>query len=237
MQANNQLNNPKFNNINKDTYIDELYLFIELKLNIFPNYLKNSCILQNLPHTIEGENNITENLCSFLISQEKGYSYTIEKEDNYEFQFINQAGGKGHRTYDLGVILANTKGSLGKILVIEAKRLPTPGKKREKEYVVGNLGGIERFKNEVHGQEISINKAIVIAYIQKETPNYWHKKVNEWIDEQIIERSNKQITWNNEDKLIENTTFSQPKITKYNSTHSRIKLKKINLTHYWLNLN
>src|SRR5947199_34120 len=40
----------------------------------------------------------------------------------------------------------------------EAKRLPTPGTGREKEYVTGNgikqSGGIERFKKGLHGSKI-----------------------------------------------------------------------------------
>jgi hypothetical protein len=71
----------------------------------------------------------------FFTTHKTNYTYQFDKQDNYDFQFINQSKGKGHRTNDAGVILANTKGNLGKILVIEAKRLPTPGSNREKEYV------------------------------------------------------------------------------------------------------
>ena len=51
--------------------------------------------------------------------------------------------------------------------VMEAKRLPTPSKSREKEYVEGNLGGIERFKRGHHGN--SLAKSAMVAYIQNET--------------------------------------------------------------------
>lgn len=227
---------PTYNNINTNTYVDEVIIFIEQKLSLFPEYIRNSACLQGLSKTIEGEDLITENLCSFFTSHEKTYTYQYEKQDNYDFQFLNQSKGKGHRTNDAGVILANTNGSLGKILVIEAKRLPTPGSNREKEYVEGNLGGIERFKKEVHSQEIPTNKALIIAYIQKENATHWHNKVNEWIEEQITASSNPQLSWFIEDQLIKNNSFSQNKITKYNSTHSRIKLDKIQLEHYWIDL-
>lgn len=237
-KVSNQNSIPSHDKIDKNTYIQEVILFIEQKLQLFPLFLKNSTILQHLPNTIEGENAITENLCSYLTIQEKNYDYHFSKQDNYEFVFINQSSAKGHRSYDTGIILANTKGSLGKILTIEAKRLPTPGKNRKKEYVEGNLGGIERFKKEVHSQEIEFNLALMVGYIQKENSNHWHNKVNEWIKEQIIESSNKDISWQDNDLLIVDKKISfESKISKYISTHSRKILPKIKLTHYWIDLN
>lgn len=234
----NSYNKPFFSNIDTNTYVNEVILFIETKLSNFPNFLKNSSVLQNLSETIQGEDLITENLCDFFTAHEKNYIYRFEKQENYFFQFRNQSKGKGHRSNDCGIILANTMGSLGKILVLEAKRLPTPGTKREKEYVEGNLGGIERFKKEVHSQEIPCNLAIMIGYIQGENSNHWYKKVNEWINEQILKSSNPDISWLDEDQLMIDTDFvSNKEITKYNSLHSRIELEKIKLNHYWIVLN
>ncbi len=229
--------NPSYNNINTNTYVDEVIIFIEQKLNLYPNYLKNSSVLQELPITIEGEDLITENLCVFFTAHKINYTYQFDKQDNYDFQFINQSRGKGHRSNDAGIILANTMGSLGKILVIEAKRLPTPGTYRKKEYVEGNLGGIERFKKEVHAQEIKNNQALMIGYIQSLDSKYWFLKVNEWIDEQIQKSSNSDISWNTEDNLKFDSHFSNKAIAKYNSLHSRISLPKIKLIHYWIDLN
>ncbi len=234
----NNLNNPIFNNIDTNTYVNEVVIFIENKLYLFPEYLKNSAILQNISNSIEGEDLITENLCSFFSVHEKNYAYQFGKQDNYEFQFLNQSKEKGHRTNDAGVILTNTKGSIGKILVLEAKRLPTPGVNREKEYVKGNLGGIERFKKEVHSQEIRSNIAIMLSYIQNENANHWYGKVNEWINEQIQKSSNSNISWLDEDLLSIDTSFNNTGIiSKYNSIHSRITLGKIKLYHYWIDLN
>ena len=89
---------------------------------------------------------------------------------------------------------------------------------------------------EVDSQEIPINTELIIAYIQKENASHWHNKVNEWIEEQITASSNPQLSWFIEDQLIQNQSFSQNKITKYNSLHSRINLDKISLTHYWIDL-
>jgi hypothetical protein len=128
------------------------------------------------------------------------------------------------------------------ICFIEAKRLPTPDYKssQETEYVCyknsTKKGGIERFKTEDHGGKEKFPFSIMVAYIQKENATHWHNKVNEWIEEQITTSSNPQLSWFIEDQLIQNNSFSQNKITKYNSTHSRIKLDKIHLAHYWIDL-
>lgn len=71
------------------------------------------------------------------------------------------------------------------IFIMEAKRLPTPGKHREKEYVHGKTssgnpnGGIERFKLEKHGK--GLKECGLLGYIEIETPEVWLKNVNEWI--------------------------------------------------------
>ncbi len=232
-------NKPPVNDtIDIGTYVNEVVLFIEMKLKLFPAFLRKTTVLQNLPKTIEGENRITENLSVFLNLHEKDYVYKFGKQDNLDFHFINQAAGKGHRTYDMGIILANKIGNRGKILVIEAKRLPTPGSARTKEYVKGNLGGIERFKKEVHSQEIQTDLGLMIGYIQNKNANHWHNKVNEWIGEQIKESSNEKIEWFDEDLLKLDSSFRNNEIvTKYYSIHSRIELSKIKLNHYWITFN
>jgi hypothetical protein len=67
-------------------------------------------------------------------------------------------------------------------LVFEAKRLPAPSYDREKEYVIGGatkLGGIQRFKLSLHGARQ--NTAAIIGYIQKDTLEDWHSRINKWI--------------------------------------------------------
>ena len=83
---------------------------------------------------------------------------------------------------------------------IEAKRLPTPGHKREKEYVTGTdkpSGGIERFKSGIHGK--SLKFAAIIGYIQEENANHWYLKINNWISELISSTPN---IWKEDDKLM-----------------------------------
>ncbi len=56
---------------------------------------------------------------------------------------------------------------------VESKRLPSPEKSREKEYVIGtnNNGGIERYKTEKHGK--GLNRCGLLGFIEKEDSIHW----------------------------------------------------------------
>lgn len=233
----NTYKEPEEFDITRKSYQLEFFNFIEEKISLFPSYILKSFEIQNLPNTIQGENKITEQFHRFLNSNEKSYKYNeILKSDFYHFIFENQSSGEKHRSYDIGVILGKETHNTGKILVIEAKRLPTPGNARKKEYLFGNLGAVERFRKEVHGQEIKSNQAVIIGYIQSENQTYWLNEINSWIDEENKKQNESSLTWQNTDKFIRDDSFSQTKITKFNSEHSRIKLDKIKLHHYWIDL-
>ena len=68
-------------------------------------------------------------------------------------------------------------------LVLEGKRMPSPGgKAREREYVTGQekrTGGIQRFKLGLHGEKVAT--AVLIGYLQKERPTDWRERINGWI--------------------------------------------------------
>lgn len=70
-------------------------------------------------------------------------------------------------------------------IVIEGKRLPTPGgKPREREYVTGGTartGGIQRFKLGLHGA--GLPTAAMVGYIQKGVAFHWRDRINGWITE------------------------------------------------------
>ena len=87
---------------------------------------------------------------------------------------------------------------------IEAKRLPTTGTGREKEYVIGKErinGGIQRFKEGKHAPDL--NSAGLIAFIQKNSFKHWHTEVNKWIEE----LSSKEEFWNSNDQLVLNLSL------------------------------
>ncbi|MDR1190400.1 MAG: hypothetical protein LBK60_01880 [Verrucomicrobiales bacterium] len=126
------------------------------------------------------------------------------------------------------------------ILLIEAKRLPAPTKDREREYVTGEngeiTGGIQRFKLGKHGKEHE--KAIIVGYVQEQTPKDWYPIINGWIDQLA---NDAPVLWNPCEKLL-NIQFSKCNGLAYStSSHPRntadCKSPTIQLHHFWIQLN
>ena len=87
------------------------------------------------------------------------------------------------------------------ILVLEGKRLPTPGSGREREYVASAAGekpagGVQRFKLGLHGARLSI--AGMVGYVQERTCADWFAEVNHWIDDLA---SSADPLWSSADRL------------------------------------
>ncbi len=83
------------------------------------------------------------------------------------------------------------------LFVVESKRLPS--QTFEKEYVIGETqnGGIERFKIEKHGK--GLFQSGMVGFIEKYTPDYWIKIINDW----IVELSKIDSNWFADEILIE----------------------------------
>ncbi len=123
-------------------------------------------------------------------------------------------------------------------MVIECKRLPTPGRAREREYVAGTdkaSGGIQRFKLGLHGA--SVETAIMVAYIQKHTANYWHEKINGWIQDHFNVESVDGSFWSQTDVLHSLTINALQRTSEAVSNHSRtgsFLTNSIQLHHFWV---
>lgn len=184
----------------------------------------------------ENENTITERFCIEL---------NVRKPYELPFYFHHQKieDSKAGTSTDFAVFetlpFAELESVYHSIMKFEAKRLTSKlEKKREKEYVVGeykdgirikNSGGIERFKNERHGKDVDY--AVIIGYIQCETHEYWLEKVNGWIGDQIIESSDKDLLWEEEDLLV-NDLFKES-VSCYTSVSLRKSGNYIRLRHLW----
>lgn len=110
---------------------------------------------------------------------------------------------------------------------VECKRLPSPDKPREKEYVIGktNNGGIERYKIEKHGK--GLEKCGLLGFIENESSDYWLLTVNNWIEELSIVSND----WKKDEILVQ-----KEKTNNYcflDSVAYR-KKDKIDLTHLWV---
>ncbi len=116
---------------------------------------------------------------------------------------------------------------------IEAKRLPTPKKQREREYVIGKgNGGIERFKKGKHGY--GLKYSAMIGYIQKYDFKYWEKTINGWISNEIQSDKTSDLKWNKSENLVK--TDCTEVIAELISEHWRINQNPIKLYHLWVTL-
>jgi hypothetical protein len=119
---------------------------------------------------------------------------------------------------------------LSSIYSVESKRLPSPEKKREKEYVIGdnNNGGIERYKTEKHGK--SLSKCGLLGFVEDRDFNHWHTTINGWIDD--LSKLPK-TTWKSDEVLS---------VTDGNTDYYLLKSiahrehDVVNLTHLWISI-
>ena len=121
---------------------------------------------------------------------------------------------------------------------IECKRLPTPKEKDrdEREYVItepGTTGGIQRFKFGHHGA--IHNFVAIIAFVQEQSFQYWHDKVNGWI---CACAQVPNSGWNSEELL---QIVEENKESKVCSLASKVqrsgKLGGCDLRHFWVMMN
>ncbi|PZX10613.1 hypothetical protein LX69_03337 [Breznakibacter xylanolyticus] len=119
--------------------------------------------------------------------------------------------------------------STNSIYSVESKRLPAPDKFREKEYVIGNNknGGIERYKNQIHGK--GLNECGLIGFVEKHNFKYWLDLINSWIEDLALSNRN----WNEEERLLEIESH-----VDFCFLHSKAKReeKDIELHHFWIEL-
>ncbi|MBI5324402.1 MAG: hypothetical protein HZB41_03855 [Ignavibacteriae bacterium] len=210
--------------------------FIENLLPTFVNRYKN---------TILNENGLTQNLVRLLGSNlSDNYPFFFDKEGIQDVTKGNSA------SVDIEVISktnffieCKTYEKEEPFFAFEAKILGVKEKYRHKEYLIGfdnnyqpkPCGGIERFKKNIHCSKMS--KAGMIGYIIKSDFNTWREKINQWIQELIINPGNDSMTWSINDKLTNNNNQKNKDIAKYYSNHERINdNSNILLIHLWINL-
>ncbi len=179
------------------------------------------------------EEDITHNLFNYLESEAHGQE---------EFFFHLEDRQAGTRRIDLSVKPAKTLQAKlfinrnQSITVFEAKRLPTPTKKREKEYVSGGrsmTGGIQRFKACEHGA--AHEEAAMIGYIQKYDAPYFHQCINSWIKEIALD-STDGLSWADSDCLQDFEHNPNDKTSRAISYHQRVKGQPICLHHLWIEM-
>jgi hypothetical protein len=192
--------------ISENSTVQRILVFLKSSLIEFEHAFKTSQI------QIHREDDVSGQLALYFQSK--------AKTENLLFDFNPKVG------VDFGIHISPMLLGAKPVFMVEAKRLD----KSHKDYVKNPNGGIERFKREQDGFGKHLNQSAMIGYIQQEDKGYWETKINGWIEDLI--KTDADIVWNNEDKLIQNYPVSD-----FVSNHRRIKEKPILLYHFWINLN
>lgn len=148
------------------------------------------------------EDGLTQLLVGILLKRRGEYPFFFQRE-----YLEKVSSGKSPRSdiavqaKDGCVIRGITYAGGRRFLALEAKRLPTLGTGREREYVQGlrkstEQGGIARFKYGIHGGDVEL--VGMIGYVQKKTFVYWHSKINEWVNDLVKSAPRK---WSKQDRL------------------------------------
>jgi hypothetical protein len=206
-------------------------IFARYLMGVFMKCTKDfiSYYHQHLADKSPNENKLRQH---FVIKFSSELAFNLQVVPEYEDSFL---GNTGRADF---VIVSSEKGSKEEPLFwVEAKRLANLGKRRKKEYVIGNEhkdkdreqnGGIERFKLEKHGKGLS--QSGMLGFVEQETFEYWHENVNEW----ICELANNDEKWDVREQL--NLSEKQQDFAYYHSEALRTPSPSIKLHHFWINL-
>lgn len=210
--------------------IDNVISFINTYLPLFPNALIQS--------GVDSKNEVEKLLNQILIDFFNGYTSTFNPYLQYRFIFRKDDEKKGtNYKPDIGVTIWHNKGSHSfsdktSFFQIECKRLSTSLNHKGKEYVIGNdenTGGIERFKNNKHGEHL--NEAALIGFMQNDSLKNWHDKIIDWVQYEI---DNTNSTWTATDKLL--VEYQNELLHKYSSVCNRVIGSPIVLHHFFIDV-
>jgi hypothetical protein len=226
------MQNINYKNIQNGQYVESVVSFIERYL---PSFALNATIENN-----DNEWFLNDDLELFFNHEAK---CTSDTEEEYPFFFKAEPKNKIEKGKpDIGTYISiKSQRSYIPFFTIECKRLPTPRSTlaEQKEYVMGQKGGISRFKRNEHGVDLPVNA--MIGYIEKYDFEYWHNEINLWIDSLngTIEEGKetiKNIKWSN-DEILEKIYFNE--IARLHSKHPRINTTLTNdvtLIHFWVKI-
>lgn len=185
----------------------------------------------------KGEVNTPEEELNEHLGKTLNY-YSNPKSFIFQAETLQKQVKGQNRKVDIGVFRHYADGR--PFFTIEAKRLSTViPKSRKKEYVLGSdsakfTGGIERFKHNVHG--VNLVHSAIIGYVQNEDVKFWHRIINNWIQELIDGKITSPLSWILND-LLENTCgFKDLRYAKFISESEKVDNTKIKLNHYFVNL-
>lgn len=195
------------------------------------------------PSRPEGANEkaLNSTLCDFLDVQSRTLHPMVRFKHESLQTTVHSADIGVHGVEQETVIGALDFSIYQPFLVIEAKRLPTPSKDREREYVTGSndgkpTGGIQRFKLGLHGA--GVDTGALVGYLEKEKPAHWHRTINEWIAE-LAGTTVNGCVWAASESIKEPLIDDANGIAMSVSTHGRAVgcvTESITLHHFWVEM-
>ena len=213
--------------------IDVIAAYLDKQLPDFPRFFKDR---HSATHATDSEATISQVLCVFLNTFRRPYEVLLF---DFETEWKTSRNAVDFAVIDVKSFKESNERPKP-FFAIEAKRLPPPqkdskGRSREREYVQGGSGGIQRYKKGLHGAGLS--QSAIIGYIQKNDCSYWHAKINGWIGELVLNNTDINIYWDSNDLLKEMNIFGE--VRKYNSQNTRVTNSgkdTIELHHYLVEL-
>ena len=188
--------------------------------------------------TAERERDLNSQLCKFLNVAVRESDFSMVHFHHEEPQGARHSADFSASPVNVGWIEGRQHTKYDPILLIEGKRLPTPGSGREREYVSSKVGsppygGIQRFKLALHGATQTI--AGMIGYVQEEKCAHWFTEVNRWIDEIA---SSGDAQWSENDRLDQFRLAADARVSRCESEHSRTSggSSTIRLAHLWVEM-
>jgi hypothetical protein len=184
------------------------------------------------------ERELNGQLCKFLNVAAKQSDFAMVHFHHEEPQGIRHSADFSANPVDGGWIEGRQYTKYEPVLVMEGKRLPTPGSGREREYVTSATGekpggGVQRFKLGLHGATLSI--AGMVGYVQAKACVDWFAEVNHWVDELA---SSGDSLWSGDDRLDGLILDSGARVSRCESEHPRKSgaSPTIRLTHLWVEM-
>lgn len=186
----------------------------------------------------ERERDLNSQLCKYLNVATRKTGFAMVHFHHEEPQGNQHSADISANPLDAGWIEGRQYTKYDPILVLEGKRLPTPGSGRKREYVASPhgatpMGGVQRFKLSLHGAAVSI--AGMIGYVQQETCAYWFAEINRWMNELA---SSAASHWSSNELLHSFIPDPGDRVSRCESEHSRTSgvSPRVRLAHLWVEM-
>ncbi len=227
--------NGRITDLPSDASVLAVVRFVEKYLIVFSQEYAGS--------TIKNEKGLTQQLVLILNfhAKREEYPFWFEKEymEESERGDSPQIDIGTVSSLESGIVIESKTYQRISFFSMETKRLDNMGTKRSKEYLIGRVekkkyessGGVERFKQEIHGKNLKYGA--LIGYVQKYDFTYWHDLINSWINDLIQRKIDSPVKWTSGDKLKKR--YIRCVTAKFVSINSR-KNDSITLFHLWADL-